>query len=47
MAKAALRQLESAGLIRRFKVLSPDGTTVTKIRIEFDISIWTTELDLK
>ncbi len=47
MAKAALRQLETAGLIRRFRVLSPDGTTVTKVRIEFEMSIWTTELDLK
>jgi len=45
--KVALRQLEKAGLIKRFRVLSAGSTTVQKIRIEFDLSIWTEELELK
>jgi len=47
IAKVAIRQLEMAGLIRRFKVLSADSTTVQKIRIEFDLSWWTEDLDLR
>lgn len=47
MAKAALMQLEKAGLIKRFKVLSVDLTTVQKIRIEFETTLWTEGLELK
>ena len=47
LMKVALNQLEKAGLIRHFKVLSEGSTTVQKIRIEFDMSIWTDELELK
>ena len=47
LAKVALSQLEKAGLIKRFKVLSKDATTVQKIRIEFDMSTWTEGLELK
>lgn len=46
LAKVALKQLETAGLIRRFKVLSTDGQHPTKIRIEFDLTLWSEELDL-
>lgn len=45
IARAALLQLEKAGLLRRFKVLSKDG--VQKIRLEFDPVFWTTDLRLK
>lgn len=47
IARVVLSQLEKAGLIKRFKVLSADLTTVQKIRIEFDASIWTEGLELK
>ena len=47
MAKAALMQLEKAGLIKRFKVLSEDLTTVKAIRIEFGTTLWTESLELK
>lgn len=47
IAKAALKMLERAGLIKRFKVLSEGSTTVTKIRFEFEMSIWSEELDLR
>lgn len=47
MARAALIQLEKAGLIKRFKVLSVDLTTVQKIRIEFETTLWTEGLELK
>lgn len=47
LAKVALNQLEKAGLIKRFKVLSVDLTTVQKIRIEFDMSLWSDDLELK
>ena len=47
LVKASLTQLEKAGLIRRFKVLSAVDNTPQKIRIEFDLSIWTEDLELK
>lgn len=47
LAKVALTQLQKAGLIKRFKVLSTDLTTVRQIRIEFDMSLWTEDLELK
>jgi hypothetical protein len=47
MAKAALSQLLKAGLLKRFKVLSPDGTTVKEIQIVLDPALWTEEFDLK
>ena len=47
IAKVALMQLEKAGLIKRYKVLSKDGVTVQRIRIEFYMSDWSEDLDLK
>lgn len=51
IAKAALLQLEKAGLIKRYKVLSGDPTTPTTVvkeyRIVFHPSLWTESLDLK
>jgi hypothetical protein len=34
-------------LIRRFRVLSPDRTTVKAIQIVFDTENWTENLDLR
>lgn len=45
--KVALSYLLKTGLVKRFKVLSPDGTTVMKIRYEFDMSQWTDGLEPK
>ena len=50
LAKVALMQLEKAGLIKRYKVLLTGNeglTTVQRIRIEFDMSVWSEDLDLK
>lgn len=47
LVRAILSQLAKAGLIKRFKVLSKDGTTVQRIRVEFDMSLWTEDLELK
>ena len=47
LARVALAILLKSGLIKRFKVLSKDSTTVQKIRIEFDMSLWTEGLELK
>ena len=45
--KAVLSRLEKDGLIKRFRVLSADRTTVKEIRITFDNSLWTDTLDLR
>lgn len=51
IAKAALLQLEKVGLVRRIKVLSKDpttgATTPKEIRIVFDPTLWSDNLDLK
>jgi len=47
LIKIALKVLLNAGLIKRFEVRSPDSTTVLRIRYEFDLALWTEELDLK
>lgn len=51
MAKTTLSILLSAGLIKRYEVQLTDSitglTTVTKIRYEFDLSLWTEDLELK
>jgi len=47
LVKIALKILLNAGLIKRYEVRSPDSTTVLRIRYEFDMSIWTTDLELK
>jgi len=47
LAKVILHQLSKAGLIKRFRVLSAESGTVQKIRIEFDMSLWTEDLELK
>lgn len=46
IARVALLQLEKAGLVKRFKVLSEDGKTVREIRIVFDPVVWTPDLHL-
>ena len=46
MLKAALARLEKDGLIKRYRVLSPDRTTVKKILIEFSCENWTQDLEL-
>jgi len=45
--KGVLSMLEKDGLVRRYRLLSSDKTTVTGIRIQFDNSQWTPELDLR
>lgn len=50
LVKVALKVLLSAGLIRRYEVqttVSEGVTRVTKIRYEFDMSLWTESLELK
>jgi hypothetical protein len=47
IARIALNQLEVNGLIRRYRVLSEDRTTVTKVILVFDNTYWTAELALK
>jgi len=42
-----LSRLEKAGLIRRFRVLSADQTTVKAIQIMFDLELWTETLELR
>lgn len=46
IARVALLQLEKAGLVKRFKVLSKDRTTHIETRVVFDPKIWTSELVL-
>lgn len=46
IARVALLQLEKAGLVKRYKVLSKDTTTLKEIRIVFNPSLWTTDLVL-
>lgn len=46
MAKTSLRLLEAAGLIKRLRVLSPDGQHPIKMRIEFDLTLWSEDLEL-
>ena len=47
IARIALRQLEMNGLIRRYRVLSEDRTTVKKVILVFDNTFWTEDLELK
>jgi hypothetical protein len=47
IAKVVLSQLLTAGLMKRYRVLSPDGTTVKEIQIVLDPSLWTEDFDLK
>jgi hypothetical protein len=47
MLKINLKMLENRGLIRRFRVLSEDRTTVKTILISFDNSVWNEDLTLK
>ena len=46
IAKVALLQLQKAGLLKRFAVLSEDETTVREIRLVLDPSFWTIDLNL-
>jgi hypothetical protein len=47
MMKIALTMLQKRGLIRQFKLLSEDRTTVREILIRFDNSVWNEDLTLK
>lgn len=47
LTKVLLSRLEKAGLIKRFKVLSPDGKTWKETQIVFDNIYWDENLDLK
>jgi len=47
LLKVLLSRLEKVGLIRRYKVLSKDGTTLKEIQIVFSPNFWTENLDLK
>lgn len=45
--RVALSQLEKAGLLKRYKVLSKDGTKTNEIQVVFDPELWTENLELK
>jgi hypothetical protein len=45
--RVALSYFLKTGLVKRYKVLSPDGATVQKLRFEFDMSLWTHDLEPK
>ena len=47
IARIALKQLEISGLIRRYRILSEDRTTVKKVILVFDNTYWTTDLELR
>lgn len=47
IARIALQQLEVKGLVRRYRVLSEDRTTVKKVILIFDGTYWTPDLELK
>lgn len=47
VAKVALLYLLKTGLVKRFRVLSEDRTTVKEIQIVFDPKVWTEEFELK
>ena len=52
VVRIALKALQKEGLIKRYEVQSPkaDSTTppkVLRIRYEFDLSMWTEDLELK
>lgn len=47
LTKVLLSRLEKAGLIKRFKVLSPDGKTWKETQIVFDNTYWDEDLNLK
>lgn len=47
IVKVALSQLLKAGLMKRYRVLSADGTTLKEIQIVLDPTLWTEDFDLK
>lgn len=47
IARIALKHLEMNGLIRRYRVLSEDRTTVKTVILVFDNTYWTADLELK
>jgi hypothetical protein len=47
IAKVALSQLLKAGLLKRYRVLSTDETTVKEIQIVLDPALWTEDFDLR
>jgi len=47
MFKAAVGRLKKDGLVKLYRVLSPDKTTVTQIVISLPADLWTETLDLR
>lgn len=47
MFKAALSRLRKDGLVKLYRVLSPDKTTVTQLVIALPFDLWTEEIDLR
>lgn len=47
MFKAAAGRLRKDGLVKLYRVLSPDKTTVTQIVISLPAELWTESLDLR
>lgn len=47
MMKASLSVLARNGYVRQYKVLSSDRTVVKAIQVEFDMSLWDENLELK
>jgi hypothetical protein len=47
IARIALKKLETNGLIRRYRVLSEDRTTVKTVILVFDNIYWTSDLELR
>ena len=47
MFKAAVGRLKKDGLVKSYRVLSPDKTTVTQIVISLPAEMWTESLDLR
>jgi hypothetical protein len=47
MFRAALLRLKKDGLVKLYRVLSPDGTTVEKIIVELPAENWTESINLR
>jgi hypothetical protein len=47
MFKAALSRLRKDGLVKLYRVLSPDKTTVTQLVIALPFDLWTEEIELR
>ncbi len=47
LMRVTIKVLERSGLIKRYRVLSSDMTTLKEIRIVLDPTLWTDDLQLK